>query len=166
MLKSQGDFQENLTDLFAKYGIEFSIVHNFRGAPVQGYIERKEDGSFKMVLTLRGSYADIFWFSLFHELGHIVNGDVSKVGGYIDSQHSSDERKERAADAFASGALLEPKSYEHFLGNGLFAISSIRAYAKTQQVPPYVVIGRLQKEQVIPWTWYQNYKPRYKWAEV
>ena len=23
-------------------------------------------------MTIRGSYSDIFWFSLFHELGHIV----------------------------------------------------------------------------------------------
>ena len=165
MLTSRGNLQKSLADLFAQYGIDFSIVHNFRGAPVHGYIACKEDGTYQMVLTLRGAFADIFWFSLFHELGHIVNGDVSKMGSFIDAQYSKDSRKEKAADAFASNVLLEQKSYEQFVKKGSFSYSSIREYAQTQNVPPYVVIGRLQKEEIIPWTWHQKYKLKYKWAE-
>ena len=166
MLTGKGNLQKALRNLFAGYGIDFSIVHNFRGAPVHGYIARKEDGTYQMVLTLRGSFADIFWFSLFHELGHIVNGDVTKVGSFIDAQYSKDERKEAAADLFASEALLESDSYRSFVSRGVYSYTAIRDYARTQKVPPYVVIGRLQKEEVIPWSWYQKYKPRYKWAEA
>lgn len=166
MLNCRGDLQKTLIELFFEYGIDFSIVHNFRGAPVHGYISRKDDGTYRMVLTLRGAAADIFWFSLFHELGHIVNGDITKVGDYIDAQNSKDERREHAADEFASKALLEPASYRRFVDNRVYSYTAIRAFAQTQGVPPYVVIGRLQKEGIIPWTWYQKYKPRYKWAEV
>ena len=166
MLTNRGDLQKSLKNLFAEYGIDFSIVHNFRGAPVHGYIARKEDGTYQMVLTLRGAAADIFWFSLFHELGHIVNGDVSKVGSFIDAQDSNDKQKEEAADLFASSVLLEPGSYERFVSEGFFTYTSIKEYARQQEVPPYIVIGRLQKETKIPWSWYQRYKPRYKWAET
>ena len=166
MLSNPGNLQGNLKDLFAQHGIDFSIVHNFRGAPVHGYIARKEDGTYQMVLTIRGAYADIFWFSLFHELGHIVNGDVSKVGSFIDAEYSKNERKEAAADAFASSRLLNQESYTRFVQAGSYSYVSIKEYAQTQAVPPYIVIGRLQKEEVIPWNWYQKYKPRYKWAEV
>lgn len=165
MLDSSCDLQKNLMVLFAGYGIDFSIVKNFRGAPVHGYIARKEDETYQMVLTLRGAFADIFWFSLFHELGHIVNGDVPRVGSYIDAQYSKDEKRELNADLFASRALLDQASYERFLDGRDFSYSCIRDYARTQYVPPYVVIGRLQKEGIIPWTRYQRYKPRYKWAE-
>lgn len=165
MLTNRGDLQKTLKSLFANYGIDFSIVHNFRGAPVHGYIARKEDGTYQMVLTLRGAYADIFWFSLFHELGHIVNGDVSKVGFFIDSQYSKDEKKETAADLFASHALLDSSSYSSFASIGAFNITAIRRFAQSQGVPPYIVIGRLQKEKRIPWGYYQDYKLKYKWAE-
>lgn len=165
MLTNRGDLQKALKILFAEYGIDFSIVHNFRGAPVQGFIARKEDGTYQMVLTLRGAVADIFWFSLFHELGHIVNGDISKVGSFIDVQYSKNEQKEAAADLYASCALLNTNSYERFVRKGSYSYASIKEYAQTQGVPPYIVIGRLQKEEVIPWSWYQKYKPRYKWAE-
>ena len=166
MLTTRGNLQKNLKDLFAEYGIDFSIVHNFRGAPVHGFIARKEDGTYQMVLTLRGAAADIFWFSLFHELGHIVNGDVSKVGSFIDADYTKDDQKEIAADLFASCALLDSESYENFVSKESFSYGSIKEYAQAQGVPPYIVIGRLQKETKIPWSWYQKYKPRYKWAET
>ena len=65
--------QRDLKNVMEKYGIDFSVARNFRGAPVQGYISQKSDGIYQMVLTIRGAFADIFWFSLFHEIGHIVN---------------------------------------------------------------------------------------------
>ena len=165
MCNPKGDLQKTLTTLFAQYGIDFSILHNFRGAPVHGYIDRKEDGSYQMVATIRGSYADIFWFSIFHELGHIVNGDLSKPGSFIDANDSDDQGSEDAADQFASESLLDPISYAAFERNGLFSISSIKSFAYSQNVPPYIVIGRLQKEGKIPWNRFAKYKPRYKWAE-
>ena len=165
MLNNHGDFRKDLTELLRKCGIDFSIVHNFRGAPVHGYIAGKDDGTYQLVLTLRGAYADIIWFSLFHELGHIVNGDVTKTGSYIDTEGSADEKREKAADAFASDALLNRESYLAFVENGDFSYSAIHNYAKEQRVPPFIVIGRLQKEGIIPWNWYQKYKLRYKWAK-
>jgi HTH-type transcriptional regulator / antitoxin HigA len=166
MLNGRGDLQKALAELFSEYGIDFSIVHNFRGAPVHGYISRKEDGTYRMVLTLRGAAADIFWFSLFHELGHIVNGDIAKPGDYIDAQNSKNEKREHAADEFASRALLEQASYQRFVDEKTYSYVAIKTFAQTQGVPTYVVIGRLQKEEIIPWTWYQKYKPKYRWAEA
>ena len=61
---------------------------------MQGYIFRRSDGVYQMVLTIRGAFADIFWFSLFHELGHIVNGDIGKSIKFIDD--GSDVDKETA----------------------------------------------------------------------
>lgn len=158
------DLQKELAKILAQYGIQFSVMHNFRGAPVHGYISQKKDGSYQMTLTIRGAYADIFWFSLFHELGHIVNGDITKGNKFIDGLNSADDERERNADAFARDALLEPKSYSTFLAVQDFSYGSISRYATTQGVKPYIVIGRLQKEGYIPYNRFSRYKVRYKWA--
>ena len=164
MCTLKGDPQSQLIALFAEYGIDFSVVHNFRGAPVHGYISKKDDGTYQMVLTLRGAFADIFWFSLFHELGHIANGDLNKPGSFIDADQSKGNEMELAADRFASEALLDPDSYRQFLCRNDFSYPSIEAFSRDQMVPSYVVIGRLQKESLIPWSRFTKYKPRYKWA--
>lgn len=63
------NLQTDLTNVMAKYGIKFSVVHNFRGAPVHGYISQNKNGEYQMALTIRGAYADIFWFSFSMNLG-------------------------------------------------------------------------------------------------
>ena len=154
-----------LKDLLIQYGIDFSIVHNFKGAPVQGYILRKDDETYKMILTIRKAFADIFWFSLFHELGHITNGDLDKkTSSFIDTNIENNAR-ETAANKFAADSLLDPDDYQDFVNKGVFDIKSIDSFAKSQNVPIYIVIGRLQKEEIIPWSQFAKYKPRYKWAE-
>ena len=148
-----------------KYGIDFSVVHNFRGAPVHGYICQKSENRYQMTLTIRGAYADIFWFSLLHELGHIVNGDVSKMQKFIDIVETEQTNREIEADKFATNALIDPADYIRFVRFEDYSISSIRRFAKTQNIMPYMVIGRLQKEKKIPYSWFSDYKLRYKWAE-
>ncbi len=163
MCQKDVSIQGSLRDVMVKYGIDFSVVRNFRGAPVQGYISQKSDGIYQMVLTIRGAFADIFWFSLFHEIGHIVNGDIGKNFKFLDD--GSDYEKERAADLFASNMLLSPESYKMFVQKRDFSIEAISKYAKSQNVMPYIVIGRLQKEKYLDYRMYSNYKLRYKWGD-
>lgn len=162
MCKEDANIQSDLKSVMEKYGIDFSVTRNFRGAPVHGYISQKSDGVYQMVLTIRGAFADIFWFSLFHEIGHIVNGDIGKNYKFIDD--GSDCDKELAADLFACNMLLSPVSYKKFIQKGDFSIEAICKYAKSQNVMPYIVIGRLQKEEYLNYATYYNYKLRYKWG--
>lgn len=163
MCQKDANIQRNLRDVMVKYGIDFSVVRNFRGAPVHGYISQKSDGIYQMVLTIRGAFADIFWFSLFHEIGHIVNGDIGKHLKFLDD--GSDCEKELAADLFARNMLLSPESYKMFVQKGDFSIEAIQKYAESQKVMPYIVIGRLQKEKHLDYRMYSDYKLRYKWGD-
>lgn len=161
MINTEADIQADLRKVMQEYGIDFSVVKYFRGAPVQGYLSQKNDGTYQMVLTIRGSYADIFWFSLFHEIGHLVNGDVGKNAKFLDD--GNDNAKEREADIFASNKLLDRNDYTMFVEQGDFTIESIKQFAVSQNVMPYIVIGRLQKEKHLRYDQYSGYKLRYKY---
>lgn len=163
MCCKNAELQRELKNVMERYGIDFSVVKNFRGAPVHGYISQKNDGIYQMVLTIRGAFADIFWFSLFHEIGHIVNGDIGKNLKFLD--YGNDYDKELAADLFASNMLLSPESYKAFIQRNDFSIEAICRYAESQHVMPYIVIGRLQKEKYLAYTMYSKYKLRYKWSD-
>jgi HTH-type transcriptional regulator/antitoxin HigA len=160
MIDENANIQADLRKTMGKYGIDFSIARNFRGAPVHGYISLKTDGTYQMVVTIRGAFADIFWFSLFHELGHIVNGDIAT--NFLDD--GIDKEKERKADLFASNKLIDSEEYAEFLEKNDYSIETIKSFAKMQKVMPYVVIGRLQKEKRLDYRCYSDYKLRYKWV--
>ena len=46
------------------------MVKSIKGAAVQGFI-RKINNKVRLCVTLRYNYADSFWFTLFHEIGHL-----------------------------------------------------------------------------------------------
>ncbi len=57
-----------------------------------------------LLMSMRGKWADIFWFSLFHELGHIL---LHKKMTFIDARKVSPKlaRLEKEADDFAAKRL-------------------------------------------------------------
>lgn len=159
------ELPNKIKTVLKRYGIDFDIVKHFRGAPVQGFLYKRNNGGVRICMTTRGAFADIFWFSLFHEIGHLVNGDLSKPS-FIEIK-GSNESKERAADKFAADKLINKEDYKEFLKK--YSISptydTIEKFAGQQNVKPYIVIGRMQKEKLLEYNMYSGAKIRYKWAE-
>lgn len=164
MFEKAENLDDRISSIMGDYGIRFSIVKNFKGAPVQGYIAKAKDESIRMAITIRGAYAGIFWFSLFHEIGHLYNDDLNKTTKFIDGISMEKNPKEDAADEFAREAMLNGTQYNAFLEKNDFSIEAIKEHCIQQGVPLFVVIERLQKERYIKYNMYSNYKPRFQWT--
>lgn len=157
------DAIKQLKDLFSECGIYFTVIKNFPGAPVQGYIEKISEKGLLLCLTIRGKRADIFWFSLYHEIGHILNEDFEK--GYVDYNFEKNDRENRA-DNFAKNKLIDPVMYEKFIQTkGYKSREKIKELAKQNGVPDYIVWGRLQKEEILPWSAYPDMRVSYEWSK-
>ena len=77
----------------------------------------------------RRFYSDTFWFTLFHEIGHIINGDY---GITFENEHAGQEDagQEDAADKYAEDKLIPPGEYEVFIKMNEFSEKAIRRFAK------------------------------------
>ena len=157
------NLENELQKIFAECGIVFRIVKYFRGAPVQGFI-KKLDQSNNVVLcmTFRQKKANIFWFTLFHEIGHILNKDENN---YLVDFESSKGDIEVDADNFANKSLMNQNDYKRFVDNDVFTLPAIKRFAKSQDIQPYIVIGRLKHDQIIEWNEYVNEIPKYEFIE-
>lgn len=162
MFSEANIMQKELQRVFAECGIKFCIVQHFTGAPVQGFIEENKNGEILLCMTIRQAFADIFWFTLFHEIAHILNGDIKRR--FIDFTFVHND-EERAADDFARNQLLNSAEYQNFLERQNFSLSSIKTFANREKVQPFIVIGRLQKEKRISYSLYSKEKVRYVWAD-
>ncbi|MGV8145457.1 MAG: HigA family addiction module antitoxin [Alkaliphilus sp.] len=161
MFKDASNLQSKLIGYFAECGIKFSIVKHFKGAPVQGVIKKNEDGSISLIMTIIQKFADIFWFTLFHEIAHIINRDVkNRLVDYISV--STDCEIEKIADEFARNTLISSKEYDLFVSKQDFLLSSIDNFCQENRIPNYILIGRLQKDKYIPYNWYSAEKVRYE----
>ncbi|MDR1078957.1 MAG: HigA family addiction module antidote protein [Propionibacteriaceae bacterium] len=88
---------------------------------------------------LRGKTDDQLWFTLLHELGHVLRDNAAGLywsGG--------DQEAEAAADRFAADLLIPPAQAADLpRGRNLKAV---RDFAQSIGVAPSVVIGRIQHE--------------------
>jgi HTH-type transcriptional regulator/antitoxin HigA len=105
-------------------------------------------------LTLRGKDADKFWFSLFHEIGHILLG-------HLNQNTEINDEAEMAADSFARDTLIPLDAFNSFVSQGVFSRESIRVFSTTVGIDPGILVGRLQKEGYIKFNWYNDLKTKY-----
>ena len=157
MFLQASQIQDELSSIFSECGIAFKIVPNLKGAPVQGFIKKTEDGILILCMTLRQKFADIFWFTLFHEIAHILNNDIKREFVDFDSVSGEIEAK---ADNMAREFLINSKDYEIFVNSGEYkTLDGIEKFATSQNIEDYIVLGRLMNDKIIPW----QARPRYEW---
>lgn len=160
MFLEPDDMISKLKRIFLDCGVVFEIVRNFAGAPVQGYIQKRKD-KILLCMTIRQAFSDIFWFTLFHEIGHLLNDDFNNQ--YIDYSFIESET-EKKADLFARNTLINESDYQKFVNNGKFDIVTITKFAKNQNVKPGIVIGRIQND-IKDYTFMAAHRERYKWVD-
>ncbi len=158
-LLPQEKFITELQNYFSSCGIAFVIIPAFEGAPVQGFIKTNQDGKTTIGMTFRQKRADIFWFTLFHEIGHFINGDSKQK--FIDFE-SVENTRETKADNFAQKMLLDSSAYSQFVNENNVSLKRIISFAESQNVAPSIVIGRLQHDKVIGWHEYTDVVQKYE----
>ena len=162
MFLSADKIQNELEKIFSKCGIAFKIVRNFKGAPVQGFIKKTDNEKLILCMTIRNSFADIFWFTLFHEIAHIINGDARSI--FIDFDSISNEI-ELKADKFARNTLIPLNDFKKFVAKENYSLGAIKEFAEKCKVSSFIIIGRLMKENLISWDNYSSERTRYKWTD-
>ncbi len=115
-----------------------------------------------MLLTIRGKWADIFWFSLFHEIGHILLH--SRQGVIL--ENNGRHQIEKEADDFASNTLIPHDACTRFVSKGSFYKNDIADFANTIGISTGIVVGRLQHEKMIKPEWANDLRVRYEWKQA
>lgn len=130
-------------EAFEKAGVILVALPNLKSSGING-ATKKVDGKVLLMVNDRRHYADTFWFTLFHEIGHILNGDL----GISVKDEAEDE-----ADLYAQRTLIPQEEYEIFVSeNKVFTESKIRDFADRIKQDPGIVFGRLQRDGKISYT--------------
>lgn len=150
------EFCPKIKKHLADCGIALVFLPHLKGSFLQG--ASFMDGNKIVVgLTARGKDADKFWFSLFHELAHIVLGHIGQSNG-------TSEDDEKAADKWSGDILITPKDFEDFRRNMDYSEDSVLRFAKAQGIAPGIIVGRMQSEGIIKYSVLNNLKEKYEIA--
>ncbi len=147
-------FCDNLVRTLTDCGIAVVFLPHIKGSFLHGatFYDGKK---IVMGLTVRGKDADKFWFSLFHELAHIIYGHIGQSEG-------TTEEDEELANKFACDTLIPEEKYNAFIKSKNFSKYDVVAFAKDVNIAPGIVVGRLQKENFINYNQLNDLKVKYE----
>ncbi|MDD7076501.1 MAG: helix-turn-helix domain-containing protein [Lachnospiraceae bacterium] len=155
-VKSPNDFCPELRRQLSKCGIALVFLPHLKGSFLQG--ASFVDGNRIVVgLTTREKGADKFWFSLFHELAHIVLGHIGQTGG-------TTEDDEKCADCWARDMLIPPDKFTTFKQQDIFTRDSIITFSKMIEIAPGIIVGRLQNEGYLKHNMMNDLKEHYNFT--
>jgi len=144
----------------AASGVAFVLVPEIKGATVSGAAKWLTANKAMICLNLRGKSNDRFWFTFFHEAGHILND--SKKETFIDVDYKDDPR-EQNANRFATNSLI-PDVHAARLSS-LKSREKVETFAESIGIAPGIVVGRMQCEGHIPYSHLNYLKVKLDWVQ-
>ena len=137
-------------------GVHFIIVPHLPQTYLDG-AAFQADGNPLVALTLRYDRLDNFWFTLMHEIAHVVLGHPgAHLDRLVGDRVMSDEEVE--ADQQAADWLIPPDAYRRFSSRTRIGYSAIEQFAAEQHRQPGIIAGRLQHDDPTRFNRYSKYR--------
>lgn len=154
------EFVPKTRELCAKAGVAFVLVPEMKKVPWHGASWWHTPSKAIIELNLRGKGEDQFWFSLFHEVGHILKGH-SKKEVFVNDD-SEDDPREQEANEFATRFLIPP---EYMARIPRCNREGILALAREAGISPGIVAGQYQRlTGKYNYPWVHALIRRFTWA--
>lgn len=150
-LSKESDGPLQAQALLRQHGIVLVVEPQIEGLGIDG-AAFLVDGTPVIGITLRHDRIDNFWFTLLHEVAHVVlHFRTGLATGFFDDSENSAEitrdEIEAEADEFAGNLLIPDEVWRRSPVRVSNDRSIIRAFAERVGVHPAIVFGRLRKER-------------------
>lgn len=128
----------------AEAGVAVSLVAEMKGSRAHGAVRWIAPGKAVLQLSLRLRWEDHFWFSFFHEAGHLLLH--GRRDPFVEDGSNPADESEIEADQFAMNTLIPEEAAARL--PTLRSDADVKAFAQEMGVPPAIVVGRLQHDEV------------------
>ena len=154
--KHPADFFEQLRSWCAKCGVKIVFTPCLKKAPINGATRWINNTP---VIQISGRYKknDIFWFSFFHEVGHILLHGKKDI--FLENVDYDEKQKnlEKEADAFAEKSLLTKAEEAQLLAlKAFFSRAEIKSFAQKIGTHPAIIVGRLHHLKKIQYNMFND----------
>lgn len=143
-------FYPRLQEIFNECGISFVLLPYLLKSNIYGATKWIGKNNVMLAISNRGGKADSFWFTLFHEISHVLMEHKREMLIYM----KGDEDVE--ANEIAANILIPKKEWENFTKNDNYSKERISEFSKKIGIHPCIVVGRLYKEKRLSYGTYNR----------
>lgn len=160
-IHSPSEFLPLLIASCASVGVAVAIVRAPTGCAVSGAARFLAPNKALIQLSFRYRSDDHFWFTLFHEIGHLILH--GRDGVFLEGVGLIDTHEEEEANKFSATTLI-PVTEEPALGALGVDFRSVMRFAKRIGISPGIVVGQMQHRGLLPRNYLNKLKVRYEWV--
>jgi plasmid maintenance system antidote protein VapI/Zn-dependent peptidase ImmA (M78 family) len=153
-------FVPKLQKACAEMGVAVTIVRSPSGSRASGATRFITEDKALLLLSFRYLSDDQFWFSFFHEAGHLLLHSHQDI--FVEGIEAPNSVAEREANDFASRTLIPPQHHPELLRLRQSKFELVR-FARRIGVSPGIVVGQLQHYKKIKPNHFNGLKRRYHW---
>lgn len=156
-------FEPQMKELCVEAGVALVLTPELPKVGANGATRWLSKGKGVIQLNLKYKWADIFWFTFFHEAWHLLSQRHTVIT--VDGLDGIDRAVERKADTFACQQLIPLAEWNEFLESGDFTRNKVTTFADNMGIAPGIVVGRLQHENKIGFNQLNDLRVRFIWAD-
>ncbi|MCG8911428.1 ImmA/IrrE family metallo-endopeptidase [Pseudomonas sp. DP-17] len=155
-------FLPELQRMCAECGVAVIVARTPSGCQASGATKFISPDKAILMLSFRYLSDDHFWFTFFHEAGHLILHGEDAV--FLENGSESIDEREAEANVFSQNLLI-PAEFRNELSGLKDNMRAVLKFAKKLGISPGIVVGQLQHQGIIKPYHMQKLKVRYKWAE-
>ena len=157
------DSQPRMQSLCRDAGVAVVLTPQLPKAKICGATRWLRPDCALMQLSDRYKTDDHFWFTFFHEAGHILlHGKKDVFLEECDDEHV--QEKEDEANEFAARFLISPSALQELIDSGARSYAEVDTFAEEIGIAPGIVVGQLQRRGYLPYSHLNGLKQRIAWA--
>lgn len=161
--KSPASFLPKLRALCARAGVAVVVARTPKGCPASGATRFLSHNKAMIVLSFRYRSDDQFWFTFFHEAGHLLLHGNDCV--FLEDVGDTTSVEEAEANAFSASVLI-PADRRADLAAMPVNKEGVLRFAQSVGIAPGIVVGQLQhmgriRPENLNWL-----KRRYEWEDI
>ncbi len=161
--KNPGYFLPRIRQICAEVGIAVVFVRAPAGCAASGATRFVSRNKAMVILSFRYLSDDHFWFTFFHEIGHLLLHKENLT--FIDWEDSMHNEMEKEANDFSERVLI-PQNRRDELMDLQPKRESIIRFAYSIGVSAGIVVGQLQHHNVIKRNQMNYLKRRFDWHQI
>lgn len=160
-------FEPAMKELCREAGIVVAFAEEFPKTHLSGMARWITQDKALIILSLRHRSDDHFWFSFFHEAGHILKHNKRfKTKYFVDEKNMESSKLEDEANRFATEILIPKNEYLNFIDiNYTITRRSIITFSDHLQIAPGILLGRLQHDGYLKYSKYNDLKKRFEFIK-
>jgi addiction module HigA family antidote len=158
-------FMPDLVALLAACGVALVVVPELPGTHLSGAARWLTPDKALVQLSLRHRSDDQFWFTLLHDLGHLLRSGPRSAFLDAATPDPVGSPEEAAADRFAASVLIPDAAFERIREEGRFDRLAVEQAAADLGLPPGILVGRLQREGMVLPSKLNYLKRHWQWGD-